>query len=66
MAEKDRETAPDRSDRFIVMYDKSLEQGFQLATHLTTLNAGSIVLIAIFLKDIFPNKNGVLDIGSLE
>jgi hypothetical protein len=66
MAEKDRGTAPDRSDRFIVMYDKSLKQGFELAKHLTTLNAGSIVLIATFLKDIFPNENGVLGIGSLE
>ncbi len=66
MAEEDRGTAPDRSDRFIVMYDKSLKQGFQLAKQLTTLNAGSIVLIATFLKDIFPNENGVLGIGSLE
>ena len=32
--------------------------------HLTTLTAGSIVLISTFLKDIFPKgKNGILLIG---
>jgi hypothetical protein len=29
--------------------------GFEIFKHLTTLNAGSIVLIATFLGDIFPN-----------
>jgi len=32
--------------------------------HLTTLSAGSLVLIATFLKDIFPrNHNGTLIVG---
>jgi hypothetical protein len=30
--------------------------------HLTTLSAGSLVLIATFLKDIFPRDNGLLDV----
>jgi hypothetical protein len=36
---------------------------FESAKHLTTLNAGSIVLIATFLKDIFPSEGGSLTVG---
>jgi hypothetical protein len=31
--------------------------------HLTTLAAGAIVLLATFLKDIFPKKNGALAVS---
>jgi hypothetical protein len=31
--------------------------------HMTTLNAGSIVVIGTFLADIFPNKDGTLAVG---
>ena len=34
-----------------------------LYKHLTTLSAGSLVLIATFLKDIFPKHDGLLDVG---
>jgi hypothetical protein len=34
-----------------------------LYKHLTTLSAGSLVLIATFLKDIFPRTNGWLSVG---
>jgi len=33
---------------------ESIKSGFESVKHLTTLNAGSIVLIATFLRDIFP------------
>jgi hypothetical protein len=38
---------------------------FEADKHLTTLNAGSIVVIATFLSDIFPSEDGVLNAGSL-
>jgi hypothetical protein len=44
-------------------YGVSVQLAFDTAKQLTTLNAGSIVLIGTFLKDIFPSKNGVLDVG---
>jgi hypothetical protein len=34
---------------------ESIKLGFESVKHLTTLSAGSTVLIATFLKDIFPN-----------
>lgn len=37
--------------------------GFQAMTQLTTLNAGSIVVIGTFLKDIFHTSNGTLDVS---
>jgi hypothetical protein len=37
---------------------------FETAKQLTTLNAGSIVLIGTFLKDIFPTDNQTLDVGA--
>jgi hypothetical protein len=36
---------------------------FDNLKQLTTLNAGSIVVIATFLKDIFPGVKGTLDVG---
>jgi hypothetical protein len=39
---------------------ESFKQGFEGVKHLTTLNAGSFVLIATFLKDIFPKQDGRL------
>jgi hypothetical protein len=44
-------------------YGASIQLAFDTTKQLTTLNAGSIVLIGTFLKDIFPSKNGVLDVG---
>jgi hypothetical protein len=35
---------------------ESFKLGFEGVKHLTTLNAGSFVLTATFLKDIFPKK----------
>jgi hypothetical protein len=37
---------------------------FETAKQLTTLNAGSIVIIGTFLKDIFPSESGTLDVGA--
>jgi hypothetical protein len=37
---------------------------FETAKQLTTLNAGSIVLIGAFLKDIFPSENGTLAVSA--
>jgi hypothetical protein len=36
---------------------------FEAVKHLTTLNAGSIVIIGSFLSDIFPRKGGILAVG---
>jgi hypothetical protein len=44
--------------------DESLKVAFETIKQLTTLNAGSIVVIGTFLKDIFPSKNGSLDVGA--
>ena len=42
-------------------------EGYKLlvdaSKHLTTLNAGSIVVIGTFLKDIFPTEQGTLAVG---
>jgi hypothetical protein len=35
---------------------ESFKLGFEAVKHLTTLSAGSLVLIATFLKDIFPPR----------
>jgi hypothetical protein len=37
--------------------------GFENVKQLTTLNAGSIVIIGTFLADIFPTKDGTLAVG---
>ncbi len=37
--------------------------GFETSKQLTTLNAGSIVVIGTFLSDIFPHKHGTLAVG---
>ena len=37
---------------------ESIKLGFEAVKHLTTLTAGSIVVIATFLKDIFPSADG--------
>jgi len=45
---------------------KSIELGFDTAKQLTTLSAGSSVLLATFLKDIFSNAEGNLAINAFE
>ena len=46
---------------------ESFKQGFEGVKHLTTLNAGSFVLIATFLKDIFPKKSdGSLNVAPFD
>jgi hypothetical protein len=42
---------------------ESIKLAFDSFKHLSTLNAGSIVLIGTFLKDIFPSENGALAVG---
>ena len=45
-------------------FRESAKLSFEARKHLTTLSAGSVVLIATFLKDIFPKgADGVLLIG---
>ena len=39
---------------------ESFKLGFDGVKHLATLNAGSFVIIATFLKDIFPKQDGRL------
>jgi len=46
-------------------YTESIKLGFEVAKQLTTLNAGSIVVIGTFLSNIFPtdktgNSDGIL------
>jgi hypothetical protein len=43
---------------------ESYKVAFETIKQLTTLCAGSIVVIGTFLKDIFPSKNGTLDVGA--
>src|SRR5215217_5743953 len=43
---------------------ESYKIAFETIKQLTTLNAGSIVVIGTFLKDIFPSKNGSLAVGA--
>jgi hypothetical protein len=45
-------------------FTESYKVAFETIKQLTTLNAGSIVVIGTFLKDIFPSKNGSLAIGT--
>jgi hypothetical protein len=42
---------------------ESIKLAFEDFKHLTTLNAGSIVLIGTFLQGIFPSENGTLTVG---
>jgi hypothetical protein len=44
-------------------WTKVLQPAIDNARHITTLNAGSIVLIGTFLKDIFPSKDETLAVG---
>jgi hypothetical protein len=41
-------------------FNDGLTQGIDYVKHLTTLSAGAIVLIATFLKDIFPQDIGLV------
>jgi|SRR5215203_1215502 len=43
--------------------EKQLTLLFEWLKQLTTLNAGSIVLIGSFLQGIFPSKDGILTVG---
>jgi hypothetical protein len=45
-------------------YTESIKLHFENLKQLTTLNAGSIVVIGTFLKDIFPRENGTLDVSA--
>lgn len=51
-----RENQPDVEPDFTEVYKLAVESSKQL----TTLNAGSIVIIGTFLKDIFPSQQGTL------
>jgi len=42
---------------------EAIKLSFESMKQLTTLNAGSVLLIGTFLKDIFPSKHGTLAIG---
>jgi uncharacterized ion transporter superfamily protein YfcC len=44
-------------------FTESLKLAFDTSKQLTTLNAGSIVIIGTFLTDIFPSKSGALALG---
>jgi hypothetical protein len=44
--------------------EEGTKLGFETFKQLTTLNAGSIVVIGTFLSDIFPHKNGVIEVGA--
>jgi hypothetical protein len=55
MSERRDEDTPDLTE--------SLKVAFETTKQLTTLCAGSIVVIGTFLKDIFPSKNGSLAVG---
>jgi hypothetical protein len=45
-------------------YTESIKLGFEVAKQLTTLNAGSIVVIGTFLSNIFPtDKQGTLTVS---
>ena len=54
-----RENQPDVEPDFTELYKLAVESSKQL----TTLNAGSIVIIGTFLKDIFPSQQGTLIVG---
>jgi hypothetical protein len=45
-------------------YTESIKLHFENLKQLTTLNAGSIVVIGTFLKDIFPRENGTLAVSA--
>ena len=53
-------TGPDE-DRTEDVHD--VHRDIDADKHLTTLAAGSIVIIGTFIKDIFPNENGTLTVG---
>ena|SRR5215217_3544465 len=44
-------------------FTESIKMAFEASKQLTTLNAGAIVIIGTFLKDIFPSKHGTLTVG---
>jgi hypothetical protein len=53
----------DRTENQTEEPEEDLSLYFEATKHLTTLSSGSIVLIGIFLKDIFPNEAGALTIS---
>jgi hypothetical protein len=54
------------NDREVKETKEKESLGFEIFKHLTTLNAGSIVLIGTFLGDIFPkDPQGNLSVGWL-
>ena len=50
-------------EREAAYWTQLFQPGIDAAKHITTLNAGSIVVIGTFLKDIFPTKDGTLAVG---
>jgi hypothetical protein len=44
-------------------YAEFTQRDIDASKHLTTLAAGSIVVIGTFIKDIFPNENGTIAVG---
>jgi hypothetical protein len=43
---------------------EGLKAELEVVKHITTLNAGSIVVIGTFLKDIFPSEDAVVAMGT--
>jgi hypothetical protein len=56
MSAQDEPSIPDLTESYKV--------AFETIKQLTTLNAGSIVVIGTFLTDIFPSENGRLNVGA--
>jgi hypothetical protein len=56
MAEEGQEDYLKELELAYNIFKDGLNLGFESLKHLTTLNAGSIVLIATFLRDIFPHQ----------
>jgi hypothetical protein len=53
----------DWRERGCVYATEDIKLSFDNLKQLTTLNAGSVVLIGTFLKDIFPSAKGTLDVS---
>jgi hypothetical protein len=49
----------------IQYFTEEVKLSFDNLKQLTTLNAGSIVLIGTFLNDIFPSTKGTLDVSPI-
>ena len=52
-------------DEDIQYVTEEVKLSFDNLKQLTTLNAGSIVLIGTFLNDIFPSTKGILDVSPI-